>query len=134
MRGYHCQTKADVTVSVSICDGHTRLENCTTLTLQSFFRQASNSPASFHAPSGVQGATRPTRSSGGVMGTKVLGAVGGVGGGVPGGVCGLGGVGGGLPGGVPGQVVRSIPSWNLIGKVHADLSVARCLNLEAVQK
>ena len=36
MRGYHCQTKADVTVSVSICDGHTRLENCTTLTLQSF--------------------------------------------------------------------------------------------------
>ena len=121
MRGYHCQTKADVTVSVSICDGHTRLENCTTLTLQSFFRQASNSPASFHAPSGVQGATRPTRSSGGVMGAKVLGAVGGVGGGVPGGVCGLGGVGGGLPGGVPGQVVRSIPSWNLIGKVHADL-------------
>ena len=71
MRGYHCQTKADVTVSVSICDGHTRLENCTTLTLQSFFRQASNSPASFHAPSGVQGATRPTRSSGGVMGAKV---------------------------------------------------------------
>lgn len=38
------------------------------------------------------------------MGAKVLGAVGGVGGGVPGGVCGLGGVGGGLPGGVPGQV------------------------------
>ena len=65
---------------------------------------------------------------------NALGAVGGVGGGVPGGVCGLGGSGGGLPGGVPGQVVRSIPSWNLIGKVHADLSVARCLNLEAVQK
>ena len=35
---------------------------------------------------------------------NALGAVGGVGGGVPGGVCGLGGVGGGLPGGVPGQV------------------------------
>ena len=32
------------------------------------------------------------------MGAKVLGAVGGGGGGVPGGVCGLGGVGGGLPG------------------------------------
>ena len=36
-----------------------------------FSGQASNSPASFHAPSGVQGATRPTRSSGGVMGAKV---------------------------------------------------------------
>ena len=93
MRGYHCQTKADVTVSVSICDDHTRLENCTTLTRSLFSGRLQTHQLHFThllAPSGVQGATRPTRSSGGVMGAKVLGAVAGVGGGVPRGVCGLG--------------------------------------------